>query len=240
MDRLLLVTWNVAGLDERSLDERTEAQCLSVLLRPEPPDVVMLQEVVRRSWHAHWKHHLAHAGYDVVPADPTAATDSSYFAILAVRRDHPIADSGVVPFPGSRMGRQLVWADTGGWWLGTGHLESERGGARERIRQLGSVVGTVAGWPGPAVFAGDTNLRVEEEPRVEGLSRVIDPWVALGRDPASKVTWRGGARSLGARFDRVYHSTAAVARRLWTEPASGASDHDAVWTELATTAAATA
>ena len=57
MDRMSLVTWNVAGLDDCRLDERSEAQCLEDPLRPEPPSVIALQELVVRSWHAHWKHH---------------------------------------------------------------------------------------------------------------------------------------------------------------------------------------
>jgi endonuclease/exonuclease/phosphatase family metal-dependent hydrolase len=197
----LLLTWNVAGLDERLLDERTEAQCFAaLLLRDTMPRFVLLQELVRRSWHAHWKHHLAHAGYAVFPEDPTK-TPHEYFVALAVRTDLGPARGGRTPFPGSRMGRELVWAEVGGWLVCTGHLESERAGSPERVAQLGSVVQRLLAHPGPAVFGGDTNLRVEEEERVPGLSEVQDAWVAAGRPASERATWLGG--KVGARFDRV-------------------------------------
>ena len=205
VDRMSLVTWNLAGLDDRHLDERSEAACFEVLLRPEPVTVVALQELVRRSWHGHWKHHLQHAGYTVFPADPTA-TGSEYFSAIAGHRDRAPGPGGAEPFPGSRMGRSLVRVEVGGWLVCTGHLESERGGSAERIRQLASIVARLERWPGPAVFAGDTNLRVQEEPAVEGLDRVIDAWSALGRPADGKATWIGGR--IGARFDRIYTNTA--------------------------------
>ena len=200
MDRMSLVTWNVAGLDDRRLDERSEAQCLEILLRPEPPSVIALQELVLRSWQAHWKHHLHHAGYVVIPADPSA-TDSSYFSGLAVRRDLPLGRSGVERFPTTRMGRSLLWCDVGGWLVCTAHLESERESSVERVRQLAAVVARLEAWPGPAVFAGDTNLRAAEEPSVAGLDRVRDVWQALGRRLASATTWSGSKAK--ARYDRV-------------------------------------
>lgn len=205
VDRMSLVTWNLAGLDDRLVDERTEAACFEVLLRPEPVVVLALQELVRRSWHGHWKHHLKHAGYTVFPADPTT-TESEYFSAIAVLRDRGPGPGGVDAFPGSRMGRALVFAEVGGWLVCTGHLESERGGSDERIRQLASIVARLERWPGPAVFAGDTNLRVQEEPRVAGLDRVTDAWSALGRPADGKATWIGGR--IGARFDRIYTNRA--------------------------------
>jgi endonuclease/exonuclease/phosphatase family metal-dependent hydrolase len=193
-----LLTWNVAGLHERRLDERTELQCLTALLRERPFDVIALQEVVRRSWHAHWRHHLAAAGYRVLPEDPTR-TDSSYFSVLAVRGE---ARGGAIPFPTSRMGRALVWAEVGSWLVLTSHLESERQGRGERLRQADDVLERLVAWPGPAVFAGDTNLRVEEEPDLPRLGAVTDAWDAVGRPPEARATWRGGRT--GARFDRIW------------------------------------
>src|SRR5688500_2219017 len=103
-----VLTWNLAALHEQRLAERTEPQCLSARRRERPFDVIALQELVRRSWHGHWRHHLAAAGYRGLPEDPTR-TDSSYFAALAVRTELPVR-GGAVPFPTSRMGRTLVWA----------------------------------------------------------------------------------------------------------------------------------
>ena len=68
-----LVTWNLDGLDPRHLDLRTEAAIAALLA--DLPDVILLQEVTRRTWHAHLRPHLAHAGYAaaaVVPDDAEA------------------------------------------------------------------------------------------------------------------------------------------------------------------------
>jgi endonuclease/exonuclease/phosphatase family metal-dependent hydrolase len=228
MDCVTVATWNLGGLNdiESELDERTEAQCFALLL-PEPrPEVLLLQELVHRSWHAHWKHHLHAAGYRVFPEDPT--TDSEYFSLMAVQEGLAVAGSGAPLFPGTGMGRRLVWAEVAGWWLATGHLESGRGATPERVRQLGSIVGKLQEWGGPALFAGDTNLRVSEEHLVEGLSWVTDAWVAVGKPAALKATWRssrpegkGGLR--GARFDRVLGVGVGVEEL--TAFGDGLSDH---------------
>lgn len=220
MDTLRLLTWNVAGLHEERLDERSEAQCLAALLRPVPFDAIALQEVVRRSWHGHWRHHLAAAGYRVVPADPTT-TASEYFALLAVRAElGPVGDAA--PFRGSRMGRALVWADFRGWRVLTSHLESERAGRRERVHQAGAALARLRAHGGPAVFAGDANLRVEEEAEVEGLADVDDAWVLAGSPESSRATWIGGR---GARFDRVWCSRGLAVASFETLGDRALSDH---------------
>ena len=136
----------------------------------------------------------------MIPADPSA-TESSYFSGLAVRRELPLGGSGVERFPTTRMGRSLLWCDVGGWLVCTAHLESERESSVERIRQLRAIVARLEAFPGPAVFAGDTNLRTAEEPSVAGLDRVIDAWQALGCPVAGATTWFGSKAR--ARYDRV-------------------------------------
>ena len=234
MDGCTVVSWNLNGLDDRSLDERTEAACFALLLRTEPVEIIALQELVRRSWHGHVRHHLHHAGYDVLPADPTA-TDSEYFSAIAVRRDLQVSGSGVQPFAGSQMGRALVWVRAGGWWFGTGHLESGTAAHTERCAQLAQVASRLGAEAGPAVFAGDTNLRRDEARGVPGMAEVTDAWIALGSDRSTRATWIGGR--YGARFDRVLHNRSARSVRLWTTGADAAngirpSDHVALWASL--------
>lgn len=195
------------GLDEHRLDERTEAACLTVFLREHPPDVVLLQEVVRRSWHAHWKHHLRAAGYAVFPEDPTRTT-SEYFNLAAVRAHLSPTNGRWEPFADSEMGRALVSVEAGGWWIATSHLESGKGASEVRVAQAGRILERLAAWPGPAVFGGDTNLRVEEEKRLPVVA-VADAWVANGARPAERATWLGG--KVGARFDRVWVNARARA-----------------------------
>ena len=212
MASLRLITWNLDGLHDADLDRRTEAACLRMLLR-DPPGVVGLQEVVRRSWHGHIKHHFAAAGYVPVPDDPTVAS-SEYFCVVFVHRSLTLRAWGNDRFAGTSMGRHLVWAEIvpGGTdtavWFATSHLESGRGAARERIRQLSAVVARLDGAGGPAVFAGDTNLRQAEEGDVDGLDGVVDAWVAVGSPSDRRGTWpsvpsRRGPRAPPARFDRV-------------------------------------
>ncbi|MEQ1572438.1 MAG: endonuclease/exonuclease/phosphatase family protein [Myxococcota bacterium] len=226
-----ILTWNVAGLHEERLDERSEASCLAALLR-DPPEFLVLQELVRRSWHAHWKHHLHHAGFVVTPPDPTAST-SEYFVAVAVHRSVGPVEGGRAPFAGSRMGRELVWATAGGWLVCTAHLESERGGSAERVAQAGAVCARLLAWPGPAVFGGDTNLRVEEEPLVPDLAQVTDAWTAAGSPAAEAQTWGFGGRAR-ARFDRVWCNPRARPgrfTRVGVDPVPGVgrlSDHAGV------------
>ena len=54
------------------------------------------------------------------------------------------------------------------WTVQTAHLESLREGAGLRERQLSYVVERLTSAHGPAVFAGDTNLRDAEAARVDG------------------------------------------------------------------------
>lgn len=212
MDAVDAVTWNVAGLDETDLDERTEAQCFALLLDEPRPDVLLLQEVVHRSWHAHWKHHLHHANYRVLPEDPT--TDSEYFSLIAVQRAHRVTNSGVQPFVGSQMGRQLLWVEVNGWWVSTGHLESGRACADERIRQLDTILCELTQRNSPAFFGGDTNLRIDEEPRIARLHEVTDAWQAVGAPASLRTTWRAQGHSARARFDRIFVNAHAEVKAL--------------------------
>lgn len=233
MKRATVWTWNVNCLEESRLDERTEAACFSVFLRPDPPDVLLLQEVNARTWHAHWKHHLQAAGYYVMPPDPTGVTESEYFVLAAVRGTPTRATFS--RFYGSGMGRGLLVVEFNGWMFCTAHLESGRGASDERVSQLTQVCARMRTFDGPAVFAGDTNLRVEEEERVRGLAELTDAWVACGSKKAQRATWLGG--KVGARFDRVLArgATPTSFARMGVEPLPGLgriSDHVALVVEL--------
>ena len=60
-----LVSWNLNGLEDREVDLRTESAMIQLLLgapiekailpgfKPNSPDIVLLQEVVERSYFAH-------------------------------------------------------------------------------------------------------------------------------------------------------------------------------------------
>jgi len=202
---LRVLTWNLAGLSETLLDERTEAACFAMLLQSDVPDVVLLQEVVRRSWHGHLRHHFRAAGFTAVPADPTA-TPHGYFATAFVGRRVEIVESGVRDLP-TRMGRSLVWVD--GRCEGrpvrllTAHLESLAGGRSERRMQLQAIADALRAAEGAALFAGDTNLR---DPELAGLdlAGIDDAWDVLGRPAELAATWTHPEGKARARYDRFF------------------------------------
>ncbi len=151
-------------------------------------------------------------------ADP----DSEYFSLFAVRGP----EGELLPWSlgRSRMGRRLVAVRAGGWVYCTAHLESERAGSDLRVEQAAAVAGHLAACAGPAVFGGDTNLRVEEEPRVRGLGAVVDAWAVAGALAAHRVTWRGGKAS--ARWDRVWCNAEVAVRSFELgHAAAPLSDH---------------
>ncbi len=199
-----VVTYNLMGLADERLDERTEAICQSLLLE-DPPDVVLLQEVVPRTLAAHVLPHFSAAGFTVAPRQPVS--ESSYFCTIAVRSGLAPKAAWRRPFPGSQMGRALLCLEVD--WAGetlrvcTSHLESLRQGQRERAAQIASVADALREATGPAVFGGDTNARTDH---LEGLGPDIqDAWDLAGRPASAAATWwplRGkGPRR---RFDRVW------------------------------------
>ena len=107
------------------------------------------------------------------------------------------------------MGRSLV--STRVQWGGrdllllTAHMESLKQGATERVAQLAVVMDALAAHSGPAVFAGDTNLRDSE---VAGL-RLRDAWTLLGSPAATRFTFDTFAipnkpRRSRSRYDRIF------------------------------------
>jgi endonuclease/exonuclease/phosphatase family metal-dependent hydrolase len=232
-----LLTWNVDGLDERHLDLRAEAACLEILLRPKHPHVVCLQEVVARTFHAHFVPHFRHAGFHPFPARPPQ--NANYFDVVFVREPLVIEDALREPFPTSRLGRELTtvhiaWADRT-FVAMTGHLESLREGSEERKRQLAEVARRLRHPDTLTLFAGDTNLRdVETEDVLDGIG---DAWAMVGSPAESRHTWdpsatpniRGGKGWRALRFDRVLLSAGWKATSLEVVGRSPVEGTDGLW-----------
>ena len=199
-----IVSWNLNGLEDRHLDERTEAAVFEILLggdlesvltsgvTPETPDVILLQEVIERTFTAHLATHLRQAGFTIAASEPTRR---SYFEIAAVR-GRPILEAQSLPFPRTGQGRRLLKLDLGALTVFTAHLESLRAGAPVRIEQAAFVLDQLRSCE-RAVFAGDSNLRNAEW---EGLDRhgVTDAWEAVGSPREHRATWGN------ARYDRMW------------------------------------
>jgi len=172
------------------------------LLVEDPPDIVCLQEVVDRTLHAHLRPHFSNAGYAHVVQPAT----TEYTCALFVRAPLKLVEAGVSPFPSSQMGRALLEATVD--WDGvpllilTAHMESLKGGSQPRSEQLGRILRRLEAHPGPAVFAGDTNLRDNEvDEAILGETR--DAWEVAGT-PSTRFTWQPWKGRARARFDRVF------------------------------------
>ncbi len=199
MGSLTLVSWNLFGLEPHQLDVRTEAACFGLLME-DPPDIVCFQEVIDRCLHAHLKPHFSNAGYGHIVQPAT----TEYYCTIFVKHPLKLINAGIHPFPSSQMGRALLEARID--WDGvdllvlTSHLESLREGRRARQEQLALIVERLGQHRGPAVFAGDTNLR---DPEVGALPGIVDAWEAVG-GRGHRFTWRPWKGKAKARFDRVY------------------------------------
>ncbi len=222
---------------------------MGLLLHPQPPRVVWLQEVVQRTWHAHIRPHFSAAGYTLVPAEPV--TDSEYFCVAAVHPSLSVSEGWIHRFEGSSMGRALLGVraqhDAADWLFLTSHIESLRSGADERQRQLGEVAAALADHPGPAVFGGDTNLRDSELPGIARIDSVQDAWVECGSPSAHRYTWdlrrnQDTTRAIRLRFDRIWLNARCNATAVCTSGEAAVagglcvSDHLALAAEVVSTA----
>ncbi len=202
-----LVSWNLNGLEDEYIDMRTEAAMFQILLgvpiedaiaadfEPNTPDIILLQEVVERTYFAHVKPHLQAAGFTLFPKEPTIR---SYFEVVAVRQK--VLDVSHQPFSYSQQGRELTTLRLDGLTVMTAHLESMKPGKQERIDQAQYVLDKMSAL-GPCVFAGDTNLRKAEW---EGLNNanIVDAWISAGSEKTDRITWQQAQKK--SRFDRVW------------------------------------
>jgi endonuclease/exonuclease/phosphatase family metal-dependent hydrolase len=212
-----LLTWNLNGLDERFLDERTEAAVFTAILGARldqledsapatpQPDVMVFQEVTPRMYHSHLKHHLPAGGYSLRPTD---APDRECFEVVAYRAPFTIGRYDMEPLARSRYSRFLHIVELTGdegqiWQVLTGHFDSGTDATKIRVAQLRQVNARLAA---QGVFAGDANLRKAEWLGNKEQLSMRDAWEVLGSPKASGVTWR--REDLNARFDRVFIGTA--------------------------------
>lgn len=184
-----VLSWNIDGLDQRNLTERTTAAC-DVILK-EDPDVVCLQEVVPDS---------AALVLTKFPSDRYQAFfggDSGYFTAVLLKRSTCFYDDHqVTPFPGSVMGRNLIAVNANvkglDFTLMTAHLESTAEHAAERQSQLRRALAEMTSAPAAhnVLFGGDLNLRDKDVQAVKGLpSGVVDVWADTGSKADTKYTW---------------------------------------------------
>jgi endonuclease/exonuclease/phosphatase family metal-dependent hydrolase len=204
-----LVTWNLNGLEDEHLDVRTEAAMFHILLgvpiekaattpnfKPNTPDIVVLQEVVERTFHAHITPHFKAAGFTIFPEKPS---ERSYFEVIAVR--HPILEANYSKFEYTQQGRGLTTLSIDGLTILTAHLESQKPGASMRVDQAENILKIMNKHEGAIVFAGDTNLRKSEWENLK-TEHIKDAWETAGAIKKYKTTWQNAPYK--ARYDRVW------------------------------------
>ena len=216
---LRLLSWNIDGLDERNLRERTEEVCRLILLKR--PHVVFLQEVVAASQIILSKKLGSVYSLHVSPSPPF-----HYFpAILTNKRCGEVTIMGeleVLDFPGSSMGRHLLQLPVTFhgvvFQLLTSHLESTRDYVSERKCQLElcfSAVREHTHQSKVCLFGGDLNVRDKEVTDSKPPECVLDVWQACGGEQEHKYTWDVSANDNmdwpyrsrpKLRFDRLYLS----------------------------------
>ena len=214
--RLKLLSWNIDGLDEGDLRERTQYVCDFILARK--PHVVFLQEVINLSWGPLIVARLGRIYNCHCSLNPPA---DYYNAILILKEGISITgDLRVHHFPGSHMGRHLLQMSVrfSGVDLDvmTSHLESMRESRDERIRQLNEVFGMMERSSRISIFGGDLNLRDVEVRRDNMPEDAVDVWEVCGKRQEHRYTWDTTENdNLGIiatpqrplprlRFDRIY------------------------------------
>ncbi len=210
-----LVSWNLNGLEDEHLDVRTEAAMFQLLLgvpiekaaitpnfKPNTPDIVVLQEVVPRTFHAHVTPHLKAAGFSIFPEKPS---ERSYFEIIAVR--HPILETHYSTFSYTQQGRGLSTLSINELTILTAHLESQKAGASMRVDQAEKILNIMNKHEGTIIFAGDTNLRKIEWKSLN-TENVRDAWETAGSIKKHEMTWQNN--SYKSRYDRVWHKDSEI------------------------------
>ena len=189
-DILKLLSWNIEGLLDENLEERTEHVCDLILARK--PHVVFLQEVVNQSWGPHIVARLHHTYH----CHPTPNPSKTYYNAILILKEGAVITGGLSThhFPGSQMGRHLLKLPV--QILGvdldvmTTHLETTPKKRDERIRQLSEVFGMMDRSNRMSIFGGDLNLRDAEVIRRDDMPEdAVDVWEACRRQEEHQYTW---------------------------------------------------
>uniref|UniRef100_A0A8C6S2I3 Tyrosyl-DNA phosphodiesterase 2b n=1 Tax=Neogobius melanostomus TaxID=47308 RepID=A0A8C6S2I3_9GOBI len=187
--KLSLISWNVDGLDTDNLVERARGLCSYLVLYT--PDVVFLQELIPP--------YVQYLKKRAVSYLIIEGGGDGYFTGMMLKRSRvKLLEENIVPFPTTKMMRNLLVAQVTfkdhKLCLMTSHLESCKGHAEERMKQL-----------------RDTNLRDTEVAKVGLPSTVSDVWERLGKQEHCRYTWDTKTNTnktvpyvSRCRFDRIY------------------------------------
>ncbi|KAM4725242.1 tyrosyl-DNA phosphodiesterase 2 [Anableps anableps] len=206
--KLSLISWNVDGLDTDNLAERARGLCSYLVLYT--PDVVLLQELIPP--------YVQYLRKRAVSYLIIEGGEEAYFTGMMLKKSRvKFLESEIVTFPTTQMMRNLLVAQVTfkgqKLCLMTSHLESCKGHAQERMKQLRMVMERMKDAPDDVtvLFGGDTNLRDTEVAKVGLPSGVCDVWERLGKQEHCRYTWDTKANNNKSvpfvsrcRFDRIY------------------------------------
>ncbi|XP_068584630.1 tyrosyl-DNA phosphodiesterase 2 [Cebidichthys violaceus] len=212
-NKLSLISWNVDGLDTDNLGERARGLCSFLVLYT--PDVVFLQELIPP--------YVQYLKKRAVSYLIIEGGEDNYFTGMMLKKTRvKFLESEIVSYPTTQMMRNLLVAQVTfkgqKLCLLTSHLESCKGQAEERMKQLRMVLQRMREAPEDVtvLFGGDTNLRDTEVAKVGLPSSVCDVWERLGKQEHCRYTWDTKANNnktvpyvCRCRFDRVYFRPAA-------------------------------
>lgn len=212
-----LLTWNIDGLDDTHLMERT--QYIVDLIYDYTPDIIFLQEVISIS------HKLLYSQlqvlYNIIPA---ADPPHMYYNVIFYKKDTLTLSKNpsTVQFMDSNMGRHYIHSEfkvnetTLTLNVINSHLESTKDPIPSEIRrkQLTIINDVISNFTNPCIFGGDLNLRDHEVIKVNLSPTLVDVWNACGKPENHRYTWDTSENNnLGAnftarlRFDRLYLHT---------------------------------
>ncbi|PWA15065.1 hypothetical protein CCH79_00008789 [Gambusia affinis] len=211
--KLSLISWNVDGLDTDNLAERARGLCSYLVLYT--PDVVFLQELIPP--------YVQYLKKRAVSYLIIEGGEEAYFTGMMLKKSRiKFLESEIITYPTTQMMRNLLVAQVTfkgqKLCLMTSHLESCKGHAQERMKQLHTVMQRMRDAPDDVtvLFGGDTNLRDTEVAKVGLPSGVCDVWERLGKQEHCRYTWDTKANNnktvpfvSRCRFDRIYFQPAS-------------------------------
>ncbi|XP_055339658.1 tyrosyl-DNA phosphodiesterase 2-like [Paramacrobiotus metropolitanus] len=214
-DVFRIVSWNVDGLDDESLMARTCGVISEIQLKK--PDVVFLQEIVDTNLA------ILQSQLGTAYLLRTGGSEGYFTATLLSRETMQLEDDNIVPFPNTRMGRNLLIVnalfDGIPLCLINSHLESTKDAAEERKHQLADAFVRMREAPveRTVIFGGDLNLRDSELRAIGGIpSRIVDLYTVTGSRKECENTWDTqrnvnamqkvgrSVKKIICRFDRLY------------------------------------
>jgi len=235
-----ILSWNIDGLDEVGGPQALMLRTLEVgvAVARHRPAVVLLQEAIPPALDLLKAPQVLGNAYEfVVPQDPPMPY---YVAILYDKKLATMVDKKEIPFPTSRMGRQLLSVtfhlrvqNAPPLTVCTAHLESTKEHAAERKKQLATCFrylqkAMLQCRNGAVVLAGDLNIRDEEVKAVQKElgaqgTNIADVWSFCGAPEQERYTWDTIANDNMAasfrckcRFDRMFFISPGVSDKIST------------------------